>query len=217
MIKTVLFDLDGTIVDTNELILSTYLHVLAGQPGEPWTRERLIPHMGAPLIEQMMMFTGQSDVEAFIRTYREYNLRMHDELVREFPHVKEVMEALRRNGIRMGVVTSKIRRTTEMGLNLCKLREYIDVIVSVDEVLKPKPDPEGILKAMRELGAEPETTVMVGDSSYDIEAAKNAGVRSAGVAWSLKGEAFMRGLEPDYLLQDMRDLLEVAGLTREVP
>jgi pyrophosphatase PpaX len=215
LIKTILFDLDGTIIDTNELIIATYLHVLAGQSGGPHSRETIIPHMGMPLIEQMMLFTGRSDVEDMIPVYREFNLRMHDELVREFPHVKDVMAALHEHGIRMGIVTSKIRKTTEMGLNFCKLREYVDAIVSVDDVLQPKPHPEGIHKAMRELDADPDSTLMVGDSFYDIEAAKNAGILSAGVAWSLKGEDYMRELEPDYLLKDMRDLLEIAGVKRE--
>jgi pyrophosphatase PpaX len=211
MIRTVLFDLDGTIVDTNELIISSFLHALEGIPGNGVGRDFIIPNMGKPLMEQLMMFSGLSDVEELTRVYREYNLRMHDELVREFPHVREVIAELRNRGIQVGIVTSKIRLTTEKSLKFCGLDAFMQAVVTIDDVLKPKPDPEGIQLAMRELSADPETTMMVGDSPADIEAAQNAGVRSVGVAWSLKGAAFLRTLNPDHIIEDMRELLDIVG------
>ncbi|GIP40282.1 pyrophosphatase PpaX [Paenibacillus sp. J31TS4] len=215
MIRTLLFDLDGTLIDTNELIIATFLHVLEGKTAEPFTRDHIIPNMGLPLMEQLLMFTGRTEVEDLVQAYREYNVRMHDELVREFPHVREVVAALHEQGIRMGVVTNKISRTAQMGLKVAGLENYMDVIVAEDDVMNGKPDPEGILKAIEALGAEPETTVMVGDSQYDLQAAKRAGVRSAGVAWSSKGEEFLRQFEPDFLLTDMRDLYEIIGTERD--
>ncbi|MBO9608869.1 MAG: pyrophosphatase PpaX [Paenibacillaceae bacterium] len=214
MIETVLFDLDGTIVDTNELIIATFLQVLEGRSDRTYTREELVPHMGRPLLEQLRFFTGREDVAELVPLYREYNLARHDELVREFPHVREVVAALREGGIRLGVVTSKVRLTTDKGLKFCGLFDCMDAIVTFDDVDKPKPDPEGIVKAMQLLDANPETTLMVGDSQFDLLAAQAAGVKSAGVAWSLKGEAFLRQYKPDYMLHDMRDLLDIAGVTR---
>lgn len=212
MIKTILFDLDGTIVNTNELIISSFLHTLEGLTPRPYTRDDIIPNFGKPLAEQLRMYTGLSDVSEVIVKYRNFSIGRHDELVMEFPYVKEVMESLYRHGIKMGVVTSKIRRTTMMGLKRFELDGFIDVIVTVDDVQEPKPSPEGIRLAMAALDAEAETTLMVGDSQYDILAARNAGVRSAGVAWSMKGESFLRGFGPDYILHDMRDLLPIAGI-----
>jgi pyrophosphatase PpaX len=217
MITTVLFDLDGTIVDTNELIIRSFLHALAGVTAEPLTREAIIPNMGRPLTEQMKLFSGREDVEELVRKYREFNVSRHDELVREFPHVKDTLAELRRRGLRLGVVTSKIRMTTEMGLKLCGLDGFMDTVVTVEDVRKPKPDPEGIRKALQALGAEAGQAVMVGDSHYDIDAARNAGVLSVGVAWSLKGEDYLRQFRPDCIIRDMRELLEVverAGAVR---
>lgn len=215
MITTILFDLDGTIVDTNELIIASFLHSLQGQTLEPFTRDHIIPNMGKPLMEQMLMFTGKTEVDDLIRIYREYNVRMHDELVREFPHVREVLAKLHANGIRMGVVTNKVRKTTEMGLKLFQLDRYMDTIVTVEDVSKAKPDPEGIQVALNRLNAKPEETLMVGDSQYDIQSGQNAGVKAAGVAWSMKGANFLRTFHPDYLLDDMRDLLDIAGIKRD--
>jgi pyrophosphatase PpaX len=215
MIETMLFDFDGTIVNTNELIIDSFLHVLEGQTSEPLTRENIIPHMGKSLTEQFVIFSGKTEVDEMIRAYREFNLRMHDELIREFPYVKEVLERLHLSGIRLGVVTNKVRLTTEKGLAFYGLDKYMDVVVTADEVKSAKPDPEGILLAVSRLGCDPERTLMVGDSQFDLQAAQNAGVLSAGVAWSLKGEKFLNQFRPDYMLHDMRDLYEIAGLTRD--
>jgi pyrophosphatase PpaX len=213
MIKTVLFDLDGTILDTNELIVQSFLHSLAGETPEPLTREQIIPNMGRPLIEQMTYFSGRQEVADLIDKYRAFNLSKHDELVKEFPHVKSVMAEIHTKGIKIGIVTSKVRKTTLMGLKLSGLDGYVSSIVTVEDVKNPKPDAEGILLALKELGGKLAETVMVGDSHYDIDAAKNAGVISVGVSWSWKGRAYLEAFKPDHLIDDIRELLPIVGLT----
>jgi pyrophosphatase PpaX len=212
MIDTVLFDLDGTIVDTNELIIQAFLYALEGKTPEPITREFLSMNMGRPLIEQMKRFTGQEDVDDVIATYREFHVRRHDELVADFPHVREVLTELHDRGIRMGVVTSKVRKTTGMSLELYGLDQLMSVIVTIDDVVNAKPHAEPVLKALEALGADPSRTLMVGDSSYDILSGQAAGVRTAGVSWSLKGAEYLSGYKPDYMLHDMRELLEIVGV-----
>lgn len=216
MIQTVLFDLDGTIVDTNELIVQSFLHSLEGETPEPVSRELIIPNMGRPLVEQMEFFSGRKEVEALITKYRTFNLSKHDELVKEFPNVRTVMAKLHENGIKIGIVTSKIRQTTLMGLKLCGLDKYVSTIVTVEDVKEAKPHPEGILAALATLGGSPEQALMVGDSHYDIEAAKNAGVLAVGVTWSWKGRTYLEQYNPDYLIDDMFDLLPIVGLASDV-
>jgi pyrophosphatase PpaX len=210
-ITTALFDLDGTIVDTNELIIQSFLHTLEGETAEPFTRERIIPHMGFPLLEQLRFFTGKDEVDELAVKYRKFNLDKHDELVKEFPYVREVLAELKRRGVRMGVVTNKMRTTTLMGLKLCGLESYMDTIVTVDDVARGKPDPESVLKALKLLNARPDETVMVGDSQYDIVAGREAGAKTVGVAWSLKGEDHLREFGPDFIVRDMRELLDIVG------
>lgn len=212
MLDTILFDLDGTIVDTNELIIQSFLHTFEGVTEEPVAREHIIPNMGRPLVEQMQFFSGRDIVDDLVQKYRKYNLEHHDRLVKEFPHVRETIQKLHQAGIRLGVVTSKVRLTTEMGLKLCGMFDYFGTIVTVDEVGRAKPDPEGIFKALKQLGSAPERAIMVGDSHYDIEAAHNAGIASAGVAWSMKGVAYLKQYNPSYIIDDIRELLPIAGV-----
>lgn len=212
MMKTVLFDLDGTIIDTNELIIQSFLHVLQGQTPGFLTREHIIPHMGKPLEDQIRSFSGRDQVDDLITAYREYNMKRHDELVREFPYVREVLAMLHQHGIHMGIVTTKMRNTTAMGLKLCGLDKYMEAIVTLEDVKHPKPHPEPVLRAMGLLQAKPDTTIMVGDSPYDIEAANQAGVISVGVAWSLKGANHLRQFRPAHIIHDMRELIKIVGI-----
>lgn len=210
MINTVLFDLDGTIIDTNELIINSFLHVMGGwDHAAPWTREQIIPHMGGTLEQQMRTFSGQEEVSEYVKGYRAYNDIHHEAMVRPFPHVIEVVEALDQAGITMGVVTTKIRPSTLKVLERFDLLKYMKSIVTVQDVTHPKPHAEPVQKAMAELGSNPAHTLMIGDSPVDIQSAQNAGALSAGVAWSLKGEQVLSEYKPDYILHDMRDLLDM--------
>lgn len=211
MINTILFDLDGTIIDTNELIITSFLHVLKGKTPQPLTREMIIPHMGGTMENQFQTFTGLADVTALVGDYRAYSMLHHDRMVKPFPNVLEVVKALHEQGIKLGVVTTKIRPNTIRVLEMFDLLSYMGSIITVDDVEHPKPHAEPVLKAIQELNADPAHTLMVGDSSFDILAAQAAGVQSAGVAWSLKGEETLRGYNPDFMLKDMTDLLDLVA------
>lgn len=214
-IRTVLFDLDGTILDTNELIIHTFMESLRGVVPEGFSREQIIPVMGEPLEMQLQHFSGLEEVSHLVKAYREINFRLHDELVQQFPYVTEVLKRLHENGIQIGVVTTKIRLTTEKGLQFIGIRDYVDAIVTIDDVEHPKPHPEPVLKAIETLGADPATTMMVGDSVVDIAAAEAAGTVSVGVAWSLKGEQLLLDSGAKHIIRDMRDLYALVGLERE--
>ena len=207
--KTILFDLDGTILNTNELIINSFLYTLEHfYPGQ-YQREHIIPHMGKPLFEQMVIFGDEEHAPAMVDYYREHNLRTHDEYVMEFPHVKEVLQKLKDEGATLGVVTTKMLNTTMMGLKLFGMDSLMSTVVSYEDTEMHKPAPDPVLLAMERLGADPKTTMMVGDSQYDIEAGNNAGVTSVGVAWSLKGPDFLKTFNPDYIIEDMYDLIPI--------
>src|SRR5690606_31224933 len=106
---TVLFDLDGTIIDTNELIIASIQHVWQQRYGTLLDREEIIPQMGLPLEQQFQTFTGLDEVQDLIAEYRKFNYEAHDDYVKPFPYVKEVLTTLRENGIRTGAVTTKMR------------------------------------------------------------------------------------------------------------
>ncbi|MHA6482098.1 pyrophosphatase PpaX [Paenibacillus sp. strain BS8-2] len=214
-IRTMLFDLDGTILDTNELIITSFLESLKGVAPADFNRDHIIPSMGQPLVDQLRQFSGLDDVRHLVHAYRTINLKLHDDLVKPFEYVVEVLEQLHRNGIKLGVVTTKMRLTTEKGLKFVGIFDYMDAIITIDDVTNAKPHPEPVLKAMELIGADPATTLMLGDSTVDIKSAVAAGATAVGVAWSLKGGQILRDAGADYVIDDMRELLAFAGLERE--
>lgn len=211
---TVLFDLDGTILDTNELIITSFIDALKGTVDEGFNREHIIPTMGETLVNQMRRFSGLEEVDHLIEKYREINLRLHDEYVKTFNYVPEVLERLQQEQIKLGVVTTKMRLTTDRGLAFVDIQKYMQAVITIDDVKHAKPHAEPIQKAMELLQADPTTTLMVGDSVVDILSGVNAGVDTAGVAWSLKGEQVLRDAGATHIIHDMRDLYKLIGLER---
>ncbi|CAM3774009.1 pyrophosphatase PpaX [Cohnella lubricantis] len=210
-ITTVLFDLDGTIIDTNELIIESFLHALQGIVPDTFSREDIIPKMGLTLKQQFQIFSGREEVDDLMKIYRAYNLSKHDEMVSLFPGVAEAIPQLRAQGMKLGVVTTKMRDSTERALRLLGVYDAMDVIVTLDDVEHAKPHPEPVLKAIRALGSEPAATLMIGDSTADIESAIRAGAVPIGVAWSLKGEEVLKNAGARHILRDMKQLFTLIG------
>jgi pyrophosphatase PpaX len=211
-IQAVLFDLDGTIIDTNELIIESFLHALKGVVPADFGREHIIPSMGETLTMQLQKFSGQENISLLTQAYREYNHLRHDEMVSLFPGVAEVIPQLHQAGIRLGIVTTKMRATTMRALELLGIYKYMETIVSLDDVEHAKPHPEPVAKAMQALGVEPSETIMVGDSTVDMGSAVAAGAVPVGVAWSLKGEEILREAGAVHMLREMKELVTLCGI-----
>lgn len=209
-IETILFDLDGTLIDTNELIHQSFEHTF-NYYGYSFTREEILQFNGPPLIKTFTDINPDL-AEEMIATYRKHNLEHHNDYVKLFPNVKETLKEMHRNGIRMGIVSAKMRPGVELGLEVTGIRSFFDTIVSIDDVQNPKPHPEPVLKGIKGLEANIERVLMVGDNYHDIESGKNAGVKTAGVTWSLKGKEYLQKFNPTYMLEDMRDLLPIVGV-----
>lgn len=209
-ITTLLFDLDGTVVDTNELIIATYLHVLEKNYPGRFQREDVYPFMGPTLEEAFTTVDPDPEnVKKLMQEYRKFNLAKHDELVREFDGVYGTLRALHENGYKLGIVTTKRYETALMGLRATKLDPFFETVIALEQVTKVKPDPEPIFKALAELNSSPEEAIMVGDNHTDIFAGKNAGTKTAGVAWSIKGRDYMAEGNPDYILEHIADLFSI--------
>ncbi|GIN19714.1 pyrophosphatase PpaX [Siminovitchia fordii] len=210
-INTLLFDLDGTLLDTNELIITSYLHTFEKfYPGR-FTREDVLPFLGPPLIDAFVSVDPEK-AEEMVDVYRKFNMEKHDMLVHEFEGVYETIRTLHENDFKMAIVSTKIRKTVLKGLALTNLDEFFDVIITLDEVEKAKPDPEPLEKALAALGSKPAEAIMIGDNYHDILGGKNAGTFTCGVAWSVKGADFLKQYDPDYMLDKMSDLLDIVGV-----
>lgn len=212
-ITTILFDLDGTLIDTNDLIIQSFLHTLEKYYPSKYKREDVLPFIG-PTLTETFSSMDESKVEEMIQTYRTFNLSNHDLLVKEYEGVFETVQTLKEKGYKIGIVTSKISDVVMKGLTLTKLDQFFDVVVALDHVEKAKPDPGPIFMALEKLQSVPEETIMVGDNHHDVLAGKNAGVKTAAVAWSVKGRDYLLEYNPDYLLENMRDLLPIVGVEK---
>ncbi|MFS0775338.1 pyrophosphatase PpaX [Neobacillus sp. 3P2-tot-E-2] len=209
-INTILFDLDGTLIDTNELIISTYLHTLEKYFPGKYQRQDVLPFLG-PTLHEVFGAMDPERVEEMVLAYRTYNLANHDALVKEFVGVMETIETLKKKGYKLAIVTTKREDVAFKGLRLMKLDPFFDVMIAYDHVKKVKPDPEPIFLALEKLDSKPEETLMVGDNFHDVLAGKNAGTKTAGVAWTIKGRDYLAKYEPDYMLENMTDLLTILG------
>ena len=209
-IDTVLFDLDGTLINTNELIIASFLHTLDHYFPKQYNREGVIQFIG-PSLHDSFGRVNPEKVDEMIEMYRTFNHENHDELVEEYDTVFETVKQLHEKGYKLAVVTTKRSETAKMGLKLTGLDQFFDVIVGIDDVDKVKPDPEPLLKALDALNSSPEKAIMVGDSQYDILGGKNTGTKTAGVAWTIKGREFLANYGPDVMLETMADLLGHLG------
>ena len=209
-LRTFLFDLDGTLIDSVQLILDSYHHTLAAHGLPPRSDEEWLAGVGTPLTAQFAEWKDDAGtMEALIATYRDYNLANHDRMVRGFPGVVEAVRAIRQQGRRTGLVTSKNRRGALRGLGLVGLEGAMDVLVCADEVTNPKPHPDPVEKAVALLGADPATTVYVGDSIHDLHSGRAAGVRTAAVLWGPFSRSQLEPGEPDFWLERPEELLSL--------
>lgn len=210
-VETILFDLDGTLIDTNELIIASFTHTVEKYGDRPYTREEILDFIGPPLIDSLKKVNAEK-VEDMMTTYREHNYANHEKYVEAYPTVVETIKTLKNAGFQLGIVTTKLSDTAKLGLKITGMDQLFDVLIGLDDVENAKPHPEPILKAIDELHANPMTTMMVGDNYHDIEAGHNAGVQTAGVAWTIKGRKILEDHDPDYMLEEMSDLLKIVGV-----
>ncbi len=211
-LKTVLFDLDGTLIDSIRLIIDSYHHTLAVHGIPPKTDQEWLDGIGTPLRVQFAEWAhDEEQMDALIATYREYNIFHHDSRVTAYPGTVEMVRAVRAAGCRTGLVTSKNRIGAFRGLRLVGLEDAMDVVVGADDVTNPKPHREPVDLAVAQLGADPATTIYVGDSLHDMHAGRGAGVRTGAVLWGPFSRSDLAAAEPSHWLETPAELLTLLG------
>ncbi|MBM7707234.1 pyrophosphatase PpaX [Chryseomicrobium aureum] len=206
--KAVLFDLDGTLIDTNELIIQTFQTVLDEKFPGKYSRESILPFLGPPLYETFTQ-VDPTKVDDLIAAYRKWNVENHDSMVQAFPGVVDTVKELHARGIQLAIVSTKRNEMIERALNLMAIREYFSAVIGLDDVKNAKPDPEPVQLALSKLNVAPEVALMVGDNFHDIMAGRAAGVDSVAVAWSIKGLDYLLAFEPKFTLHSMDELLTI--------
>lgn len=209
--KAVLFDLDGTLIDTYQLILSSMRHSTRTYLGKDLSDEELMSLVGTPLDDQMIHF-ADGDVERGLelaRVYREHNERVHDEVIREFAGVAEMLGRLKDAGIPLAVVTSKRHVLAMRGIRCCGLEGYLDFVIGPDDFPVHKPDPGPVAEGCCRLGFDPSDCLYVGDSPYDIQAGNAAGCATVVVSWGVFPIDLLKQDNPTFVIDDPAALVGI--------
>lgn len=209
--KCVLFDLDGTLLNTKPLIDASFIHTFEHYfPEHDLTDEELESFFGPTLKTTFKRFSNDPDkINELIDFYRKFNIENHDSLVKPFDGCLDLIKLLHKKGYKVGVVSSKKNQVLKMGTDLAKITPYLDVIIGEEDITNPKPDPEGIKKAINKLGLKEDDNVLyVGDHPSDIKAGKAAGIKTCGCLYSSKWEEVMDE-NPDYDITKLSDIKKI--------
>lgn len=204
MIKCVVFDVDGTLIDTGDAIIASLQKVLLEELGKEYPGEELYFSFGIPGEVTLKKF-GINDVEGPLGKW----IRYLDELsgsIRIFEGIDCCLKKLKADNIKAGIVTSKTREEFVSNFIPMGLADYFDYVVCADDTDRHKPHPEPLLKLLELSGNKPEEIVYIGDTKYDKECAKGAGVKFGLALWGAKSP---EGIEPTYLLSSPEDILEI--------
>jgi len=215
--RVVLFDLDGTLLNSIEFILECFRHSfeVCGLPPKPdayWKRT-----IGTPIRQQLDDWEyGAEKLEEVLTAYRHHNSTYHDERIAAYDGVKDLLIALTQQGIRIGVVTSKSRAGARRGLETTGLSPFVHELVSVDDVTRGKPDPEPVLTAVARFRADPGRTFFVGDSIHDMLSGRAAEVRTVAALWGPFERSHLEPGDPEFWCERPGDVLPVVrGRRRE--
>ena len=211
MLSAALFDFDGTLVDTTEMIHQGMRHATSTVLGrEDIPRETLLANVGQPLPRQMQLIDA-GKAELLLEAYRRHHEENHDALIEEFPDIEGSLSRLRSAGVQVAVITSKRRASVEMALrNFPDLRNVVDRFVTLEDTTEHKPHPEPLLRGLELLGGVPkDEAAYVGDSPFDVVAARAAGLTSVAVSWGAFSEERLRAAEPDHLVPDIASAVNV--------
>jgi len=207
--ETVLFDLDGTVVDSGAIILASMRHATREVLGRDFSDEELLQAVGGPGLEAQFSTLAPDHVERLVDVYRAHNEPLHVDL-EACDGMENVLVQLRQEGRRLGVVTAKRRSTVELAFDQVPLGHLFETVIGGDETERHKPDPEPLLLGAERLGADPAATAYVGDSPFDVLAAKAANMFAVAVTWGgIHDRARLEAEQPDAIVDRAEELLGV--------
>ncbi len=203
-----LFDADGTLFDTTELICQCFIYSLDKYANMKKPKEELIKSIGMTLRSQFELHLGPLSDETYDDMQKEhmrFQLSIYKEHLKAFPGVKEGLETLKKQNKRLAIVTSRKINSLSIFLKETGIYDYFEIMITPDETEKHKPEPEPALKAMSLLDAVKAESVFIGDSIYDIQCGISAGIDTAFVTYS-KTKSDQLGAKPTYLISSLKDL-----------
>jgi pyrophosphatase PpaX len=209
--SVLLFDLDGTVLDTKDLILASYHFACEKVLGRRLPDEPLLDLVGVPLPEQMHRLVPEGYADAVVEAYREHNALGHDRYINYFEGTREALTELASRGWPMAIVTSKRNASAHQGLASFNLEGYFKAVIGYDDTDRHKPDPTPLLLAAERMGVEPVSCAYIGDSPYDMQAATAAGMLAIGATWGFFTSERLLGAGAQALVSSINGLPGMIG------
>jgi pyrophosphatase PpaX len=207
--KLYLFDVDGTLLDTTELIYQCFLYTLKAAGRNVPSREYIVGNIGLSLMAQLRIFfndLNEEQLNAIRLKHLNYQLSIYKEYLKVFPDVADTLKKLKDRGKKLAVVTSRAHDSLDLYLKETELFHYFNTLITPESTKNHKPHPEPALKALELFKILPEEAIFIGDSRWDIECGHNAGVDTAFVGWSYIPVSSLP-VKPTYIIHDMDELL----------
>jgi pyrophosphatase PpaX len=222
-IETILFDFDGTLVNTTPLILHCFRLTWEKLFGFTLPESAYIQTFGIPIEKAMqqlllnMLYDQQVaaisrisiHAERMVSTYREFNLELHDQMIAPFVGIAELLTKLKSDGRKLGLVTSKKRAGAERGMRIFEMQNFFDVTICAEDSSRHKPHPEPLLCALQSLNTPSSATVYVGDSIHDIAAGRAASVTTVAAAWGPFTRTQLEAADPDHIAETPLEVLSI--------
>lgn len=200
-----IFDVDGTITSTNELIFASFNHITEKYLNKKYTFEEIVQFFGPPedyIIKQMM---GEMYPQAH-KDYFEFYNKNHTAMADLYPGIKEILEIIKKKNLPLGIFTGKGRKAAIITLETLQVKDYFDLIITGDDVKKHKPAPEGLNMFVDQFKLAKERVILVGDAPADVIAAHSAGIKVASVVWDSYAKEEVLALKSDYIFSTVEEL-----------
>ena len=208
-IKTILFDLDGTLIDTVGIILDTFREAFDKfLPHVEISDQEMTSFLGQTLFQTFGFYTDEEHVKEIIKFYREVSNEKIEQGLKAYPNARETLAYFKKKNLQVGIVTSKMREVATTHLKMTHLFEYTDGLIGYEDVTEHKPYPEPILKALTLFNAKNTSTIYIGDHENDMIAAKKAGVMTCAVTYSARIKE-MLATQPDFVVDDLSQLKDL--------
>ncbi len=205
-LSCVVFDVDGTLTRTNDLIFASFNHVAARHLGRTFSPPEIVALFGPPEEGALLKVFGPDHLDVVMQELLEFYAANHAAMASLHRGMDDLLRFLRGEGVGLAVFTGKGRQTTSITLDALNIDQYFDLIVTGNDVVHHKPHPEGIFRILDHFGVGPRETLMIGDSLSDINASHAAGVPVASVGWDTYDRARVREANPDCFFETVKDL-----------
>ena len=204
----ILFDLDGTVIDSVALIRESHRHAVRTVLGTELPDATLVALVGRPLIDQMREFSVEH-ADELLGVYRTWNHAHTHELLRAYDGMDRLLTELAAAGRTLGLITSKSGPTVDLAFDVLPLRHHFAVVIAAEDTDRHKPDPAPIQLAIERLGADSARACYVGDAPFDVTAAQAAGIPAIGVTWGFFAREVLAALAPDAIVDTPDELTAV--------